>query len=94
MSKTRISGTVALVTGANRGIGRAITEALLERGAEKVYAAARKSEALADLRESYGDRVVPLELDVTDTDQVLRPSRRPATFVCWSTMQAWRWVAS
>ena len=71
MSKTRISGTVALVTGANRGIGRAITEALLERGAEKVYAAARKSEALADLRESYGDRVVPLELDVTDTDQVL-----------------------
>ncbi len=48
-----------------------ITEALLERGAEKVYAAARKSDALADLRESYGDRVVPLELDVTDTDQVL-----------------------
>lgn len=70
MSKTAIQGSVALVTGANRGIGRAITEALLERGAEKVYAAARKPETLADLRERHGDRVVPIELDVTDAAQV------------------------
>lgn len=70
-TKTKISGNVALVTGANRGIGRAITEALLDRGAKKVYAAARNPEALADLRERYGDRVVPLTLDVTDADQVL-----------------------
>ena len=37
-----IENTVALVTGANRGIGAALVEALLERGASKVYAAARR----------------------------------------------------
>lgn len=76
MSKTPIQGSVAFVTGANRGIGRAITEALLERGVDKVYAAARKPETLADLAERHGDRVVPLELDVTDTAQVRAAAER------------------
>jgi NAD(P)-dependent dehydrogenase (short-subunit alcohol dehydrogenase family) len=67
---TRIEGSVALVTGANRGIGRAITEALLDRAAEKVYAAARDPRTLEELRERHGSRLVPLRLDVTDADQV------------------------
>jgi NAD(P)-dependent dehydrogenase (short-subunit alcohol dehydrogenase family) len=37
----QIDGTVAVVTGANRGIGEAFVKALLERGASKVYAAMR-----------------------------------------------------
>ena len=36
MNAQRIEGAVALVTGANRGIGRALTEALLTRGVKKV----------------------------------------------------------
>ena len=44
MKAQRIEGAVALVTGANRGIGRALTEALLTRGVRKVYAAARNPE--------------------------------------------------
>src|SRR2546423_3855532 len=66
MNAQRIEGAVALVTGANRGIGRALTEALLARGAKKVYAAARNPETLRDLRD---ERLVPLRLDVTDGDQ-------------------------
>jgi NAD(P)-dependent dehydrogenase (short-subunit alcohol dehydrogenase family) len=67
MNAQRIEGAVALVTGANRGIGRALTEALLTRGARKVYAAARRPEALRALRD---ERLVPLRLDVTDADQI------------------------
>jgi NAD(P)-dependent dehydrogenase (short-subunit alcohol dehydrogenase family) len=72
---TRVEGSVALVTGANRGIGRAITEALLARGAEKVYATARDPKTLAVLQEHYGSRVVALRLDVTDADQVAEVAR-------------------
>ena len=61
---------VALVTGANRGIGRALVEALLERGAVRVYATAR---SLADLK-PVGDldprRVRTLQLDVTKPTQI------------------------
>ncbi|WP_410635376.1 SDR family oxidoreductase [Amycolatopsis sp. cmx-4-83] len=55
-----IKGAVVLVTGANRGLGRKFAEALLARGAAKVYAAARNPESV-DL-----PGVVPLRLDVTD----------------------------
>ena len=67
MKAQRIEGAVALVTGANRGIGRALTEALLTRGVRKVYATARNPEALRALRD---ERLVPLRLDVTDPDQI------------------------
>jgi NAD(P)-dependent dehydrogenase (short-subunit alcohol dehydrogenase family) len=67
MKTRRIEGAVALVTGANRGIGRTLTEALLARGARKVYATARHPEVLGALRDQ---RLVPLRLDVTDADQV------------------------
>ena len=67
MTAVRIEGTIALVTGANRGIGRALTEALLARGAEKVYATARNPQELGALRD---ERLVPLRLDVTDADQI------------------------
>ena len=67
MKSHRIDGSVALVTGANRGIGRALTEALLARGAKKVYATARKPEALRALQDP---RLVVLALDVTDAEQI------------------------
>jgi NAD(P)-dependent dehydrogenase (short-subunit alcohol dehydrogenase family) len=59
-----------LVTGSSRGLGRAIVEAALDAG-DLVIATARKPEQLSDLAGKYGNRVMPLALDVTDNDQVL-----------------------
>jgi NAD(P)-dependent dehydrogenase (short-subunit alcohol dehydrogenase family) len=65
-----LTGVVAFVTGANRGIGRALVQALLDRGAAKVYAGARRVEALEALVKQSKGRVVPVRLDVTRPDQV------------------------
>jgi NAD(P)-dependent dehydrogenase (short-subunit alcohol dehydrogenase family) len=55
-----IKGSVAFVTGANRGLGAAYARALLERGAAKVYAAVRRPETITD------PRLVTVRLDLTD----------------------------
>jgi NAD(P)-dependent dehydrogenase (short-subunit alcohol dehydrogenase family) len=57
--------SVALVTGANRGIGRAYVEALLEQGARRVYAAARTLSTLDAVVGLDKKRVHPVTLDVT-----------------------------
>jgi NADP-dependent 3-hydroxy acid dehydrogenase YdfG len=63
-------GKVGLVTGANRGIGACFVDALMESGAAKVYACARKTESLEWAAEKYGSRVVTLRLDVAEPAQV------------------------
>lgn len=65
-----IQDSIAFVSGANRGIGKAITEELLNKGAKKVYAGARKKESLNELTEKYGDRVVAVQLDVSNQESV------------------------
>lgn len=63
----KLENKVIFVTGANRGIGRAIVEALLKKGVRKVYAAARKVEDLP----KWGDaRVVSVQLDITIPAQI------------------------
>lgn len=56
----------ALVTGANRGIGRALVGALLAAGAPKIYAAARDMGTLADTLTLDPKRVIALKVNVTD----------------------------
>jgi len=65
-----IKGSVAFVTGANRGIGKAYVEALLQAGANRIYAAARSLEALQDVVAIAPDRIVPIALDITNPEQV------------------------
>jgi NAD(P)-dependent dehydrogenase (short-subunit alcohol dehydrogenase family) len=59
-----VAGKKALVTGANRGLGRAFAEALLEAGASKVYAGARDPSTVSD------PRLTPVRLDVTSSRDV------------------------
>ena len=56
---------VFFLTGSSRGLGRKIAEAVLAAGHELV-ATARQPASLADLAEQYGDRILPVALDVTD----------------------------
>jgi NAD(P)-dependent dehydrogenase (short-subunit alcohol dehydrogenase family) len=65
----QVHGSTAVVTGANRGIGRALVEALLERGAAKVYAAVRQPNTVTDLA-ADDPRVVPATVDLTDHRQI------------------------
>ncbi|MFJ5686766.1 SDR family oxidoreductase [Streptomyces sp. NPDC093099] len=67
---TTVNGAIALVTGGQRGLGRAFVEELLEAGAAKVYATARTPVAESD------PRIVPLPLEVTDGDSVAELARR------------------
>jgi NAD(P)-dependent dehydrogenase (short-subunit alcohol dehydrogenase family) len=59
-----IKGSTALVTGGQRGLGKAFVQELLDRGAAKVYATARTP------RPSHDPRIVPVALDVTDQASV------------------------
>lgn len=66
------NGKTALVSGANRGIGKAIVKELIQKGASKVYAGARNIDSLNELKAEYGDKVIPVELDVTKQETMDR----------------------
>jgi NAD(P)-dependent dehydrogenase (short-subunit alcohol dehydrogenase family) len=61
---------VWFVTGASRGLGRSIVEAALQDG-DSVVGTARQPEKFEDLVQQYGQRILPLTLDVANYDQVL-----------------------
>ncbi|RSM70857.1 short-chain dehydrogenase/reductase [Actinoplanes sp. ATCC 53533] len=62
---------VWFVTGSSKGFGRQFVEGALDRG-DQVAATARNTDTLSDLVAKYGDAVLPLQVDVTDREQVFK----------------------
>jgi NAD(P)-dependent dehydrogenase (short-subunit alcohol dehydrogenase family) len=67
-----IQGSVALVTGGNRGIGEAFVRAFVAAGARRVYVGTRSVDAAAHLVAEAPDRVIAVALDVTDAASIGR----------------------
>ena len=71
----KLKDRTVLITGANRGIGRATVDALLDAGVQKIYAGARRLDSLPD----FGDeRVEGIELDITNAAQVAKAAEQAA----------------
>ncbi len=70
-----IENKVALITGANRGIGKAILESFIAHGAAKVYAAVRNIESVQALVDKYGEKVVPLTVDLSKPETIASAAR-------------------
>jgi NAD(P)-dependent dehydrogenase (short-subunit alcohol dehydrogenase family) len=68
----KIAGSVALVTGANRGLGQAYARELVRRGAAKVYGAARKPAEVTE------PGLAPIGLDITDPERVAQVAQQCA----------------
>ncbi|WP_083629589.1 SDR family NAD(P)-dependent oxidoreductase [Tenacibaculum agarivorans] len=74
MNTIEIKNKSVLITGANRGIGLALVEKALEKGASKVYATYR-SENNRSVLDNLSERVVPIHLDLTDASTVANLSK-------------------
>ncbi len=65
-----IENKTALVTGANRGIGKAIVEIFLKKGAKKIYLGVRTLSTADSLIEKYGDRVEAIHIDLAKPETI------------------------
>lgn len=70
-----IKGKTALVTGANRGIGKVIVETFLDQGAAKVYAAVRNLDSAKPLIDKYGDRVQAIQIDLEKPESITQAAK-------------------
>ena len=73
---SQLTNQVILVTGANRGIGKAIVAEAIARGGKKVYAAVRDLKSAEPLVKEFGSKVVPIELDLSKPQTVIEAANQ------------------
>jgi NAD(P)-dependent dehydrogenase (short-subunit alcohol dehydrogenase family) len=66
----QVQGAIALVTGANGGIGQYYIQGLQAAGATRIYAGARNPDSLKDIAAADLDRIIPISLDITNEASV------------------------
>jgi NAD(P)-dependent dehydrogenase (short-subunit alcohol dehydrogenase family) len=66
----QVQGAIALVTGANGGIGQYYIQGLQAAGATRIYAGARNPDSLKEIAAPDPDRIIPIPLDITDEASV------------------------
>ena len=94
MLTLEIKDKVVLVTGSNRGIGKSFVEKALELGAAKVYATARSTDSLADLAAANPERVVLLNLDICNQEQVDAVAAAARSSLQITKRQSvWKWTS-
>lgn len=72
-----IQGKTALVTGANRGIGKVIVETFLDKGGvDKVYAAVRNIDSAKALKDKYADRVEVIQIDLDQPETITKAAQQ------------------
>src|SRR5687767_12782327 len=78
MTTITVKDKIIFITGTNRkrGIGRALVEEALKRGAKKVYASARQASELDDLVAKHHGKVIAIPLDVTSYEQVKNAAQK------------------
>ena len=69
-SSIKIKDSIILITGANRGIGRAFVEEFLKEGAKRIYLGVRKLDSVKELVAKDAERLIPIELDVTNEKHI------------------------
>ena len=69
-SRYDIKDKIVVITGANRGIGRTIADVFLREGATKIYAAVRDVHTVEHLVKQYGNRVIPVHLDLAERETI------------------------
>ena len=67
-----IKEKIALVTGANRGIGKAIVDSFIVNGAAKVYTAVRTLDSAKTLINEYGNTIVPIQIDLEKPETITK----------------------
>lgn len=65
-----VSNRTALVTGANRGIGKVVVKSLVTHGARRVYAGVRSVDKASELVDQYGDTITPIAIDYEKPDTI------------------------